>query len=250
MKKDLPKISILGVDITVSSESEILEYIMERVKKRDKKIFVTTPNPEIITFAIKHPKFKTVLNSSDLALPDGVGVVIAGMLLGKGSMQRIAGTDMVEKLCFLLSKRLGTAGFFGGLGTVAEDTADRLKMKYPSLKVGYASDIWDPKLLKAKSIDVLFVALGFPKQEEWIYENLNTLPATVIVGVGGAFDFISGKVSRAPRLIQNMGLEWFYRLLRQPWRIKRQTALPIFTYNILKEALKSHSRREKEESLN
>lgn len=242
MDKKLVKIEILEVNITKAKEEEILEYILERLKTRDKKLFITTPNPEIIMYANKHPEFRAILNEADLALPDGVGVLMASKLMGKGIEARVTGTDMVEKLSARLSKRTDTAGFLGGLGTVAEIASKRLQEKYPSLKIAYASSEWDLKLLKTEWIDVLFVAFGFPKQEEWIYENLPKLPVTVAIGVGGAFDFVSGKVGRAPKFVQNIGLEWLYRLVKQPWRIKRQAALPKFTYLVLKEALKSHSR--------
>lgn len=233
----LPSVQILGVKVTTASESKILEYIEHHIKSSHKKLFITTPNPEIIMYARSHPEFKKMLNEADLALADGVGVTIGGYILGKGKIPRITGTDMVKKLCRETSKNAESIGFFGGRGDVAEKTAECLQKKYSGLTVKYADEIWDEAKLKGKSIDILFVAMGYPKQEKWIYENLKDIPVKVAMGVGGAFDFISGKTPRAPQFLQKVGLEWLYRLIRQPWRWKRQLALISFTFLVLQESL-------------
>lgn len=270
----LPKKNILGVGITDANQEEILEYILKLPENRQKKFFIVTPNPEFLVFADSHSDFKKILNNADLALADGIGLVAASKFLGKGLKARVTGVDLMEKLCERVSGKPITVGFLGGRGGVAEKTAECLVTKYPGLRVAFAGEEWpgdfhsqvaddrasniesrsskmdgrgliaQPSTLKSQpsmiyfpssSIDILFVAFGFPKQEEWIAENLEKLPVRSAMGVGGAFDYISGKVPRAPSILRSIGLEWLFRLLAQPWRIKRQLQLAKFVWLVLKE---------------
>lgn len=241
----LEEIELFGVKVTTSSEGSILKYIESKLEDSKSKTFITTPNPEIIMYARRHPEFMKILNSADIALPDGVGVSMAASLTHKGKMTRITGVDFMERLCEKVSnsaiqnsKSVVSIGLFGGVPGIAEFTAECLKKKYSGLVVSYASDTWKPHELKSKQVDILFVAMGFPKQEKWIYENLEKIPAKIVMGVGGSFDFISGKVGRAPKTVRNFGLEWLFRLVRQPWRLKRQLALVGFILLTLKETLR------------
>lgn len=242
--EELRSTKLFGIKITTESEERILEYILSNVKTEGKKLFVTTPNPEIIMNARSHPEFKKLLNEADLALPDGVGVSIALRLMGKGRLRRVTGTDLLQKLCLKIAKSPHSVGFFGGYGNVALSAAKCLQKKYSGLKVSYASGAWNEAEIKGKKIDVLFVAMGFPKQEKWIYENLDKIPVRAAIGVGGAFDFISGNVPRAPKLMRGLGLEWIFRLIIQPWRIKRQLALISFSFLTFKEMFSSRISRE------
>lgn len=238
MNKD---VKILGVSITNATFKEVLEYLLENAEKSTKKIFVTTLNPEILTHSVKDPDYKVVLNSSDLALPDGVGVLIAARLLGKSIKQRISGTDLMEKLCEEASIRPITVGLFGGRPKVAEDAADRLKKRFPGLKISFAISRWPDFEAKSDPLvcDILFVALGYPKQEAWIFDHLKKIDAKIAMGVGGAFDYLSERVPRAPKIVRDLGFEWLFRLVRQPWRVRRQLNLIYFVLLILKEKFKS-----------
>ena len=171
-------------------------------------------------------------------MPDGSGIILASKVLGKPIKRRITGVDFMENLCNEVSKRPITVGFLGGGPNVADKTAECLQNKYPGLKVGLVSQEWSSDL-KLQKIDILFVAFGSPKQEMWIAQHLASLPATVTIGVGGAFDFISGKVQRSPKILRRLGLEWLFRLTIQPWRIKRQLSLLTFIILVLKEKIKS-----------
>jgi len=236
--KNFEKISMLGVGFTDASEQEVLEFIVTGLGKQQEKYYIVTPNPEILVIADKDPKYKSILNRAKLALPDGIGVMVGAQIEGKRLTQRIHGVDLMENLCKEASNQPITVGFLGAGPSVAEQTAECLKKRYPRLKVGLVASEWS-EALKDKKIDILFVAFGSPKQEIWIAENLKTLPAKVVVGVGGAFDFVSGKVPRAPKVLRSLGLEWLFRLIIQPWRIKRQLSLIEFVVLILKEKLKS-----------
>ncbi len=230
------KIKDIIFKIAPLSFRDALEYLVKKAEKSGKKTFVVTINPEIIMLALKDPEYEKVLNSSDLALSDGVGVLWAGKMFGKMFNGRVHGVDLVNGLSKEVSEKPITVGFLGGAENVAQRTADCLKKKYPNLKVAFALEEWtkDSKDLRS---DVLFVAFGSPKQEKWIFENMNEIDAKVFIGVGGAFDFISGKVMRAPVFIRRLGLEWLFRLVIQPWRIKRQFSLVRFVLVVIKEKL-------------
>lgn len=236
--KRFEKIFLFGVGLSNANEDEVLEFIIRGLENSTEKYYVVTPNPEILVIANKDNNYKKVLNNAKLALPDGIGVVLAGKLLGKRIEQRITGVDLMENLCKEVSKRPITVGFLGAGPNVAVRTSECLQKKYPGLKVGLISQDWSEDL-KNKKVDILFVAFGSPKQEIWISENLENLPARVAIGVGGAFDFISGKVPRAPEFLRKSGFEWLFRLALQPWRIKRQVSLLKFVFLVFKEKLKT-----------
>jgi N-acetylglucosaminyldiphosphoundecaprenol N-acetyl-beta-D-mannosaminyltransferase len=263
---------LLGVKITNEPIEEILEYVYRRLDTAEKKLFIVTPNPEILVYADKNPEYKKILNEADLSLPDGIGVFLASGLLGAPLKERIPGVDFMEELCRSSREKAVSIGLLGGKQGIAKRTAECLKEKYPWIKVAFSAAEWPDSLFdlpfdkkvekgstaaevfeelfdmpvsykekgrleqrKASSLDILFVAYGFPKQEEWIYKHLEKLPVKAAMGVGGAFDYISGDVVRAPYLIRAMGFEWLFRLIRQPWRIKRQLALLEFIRLVFKQ---------------
>lgn len=259
------KNTILGVGVTNETQDSILEHVVNSLQKSAEKYFIVTPNPEILVYAAHHPRFKTILNQAKLALNDGVGLSMAGKFLGKPFKQRVTGVDLMVALCRAVNEKPITVGFLGGGPGVAEKAAECLTAQFLGIKVSFAvselADL-DPKAEKVFSMkylvsskrkstgaqntkyeipdtDLLFVAFGFPKQEEWIAENLDKLPVKVAIGVGGAFDYISGTVSRAPVWVQKLGFEWLYRLVVEPWRWKRQLALIEFVFLVIKERFKS-----------
>lgn len=236
----LRKSFVLGVGITNESEDKILEYLLLGLKNTSEKYYIITPNPEILIHSYGHPHYKKILNEAKIALPDGIGVFLASALMGNIMRERIAGVDFMEEICKRSVKSPITVGFLGGRNGVAEKTSECLMKKYPWIKVRFVGEEWATsskfKVKSSKSeIDILFVAFGHPKQEEWIYKNLNRLPVRAVMGVGGAFDYISGKVVRAPFMVRAMGFEWLFRLIREPWRWRRQLALPKFVWLVLKE---------------
>lgn len=210
---------ILGVkidDVSLEQASKIIEGWLEGRGKH----YIVTPNPEFILTAQKDPQFRKILNDADLSIPDGAGLKFTGDI-----ENTTPGTDLMEELCKLSSEKGFATGFLGGRDQVAKKTVERLLQKYPKLQVTFADQ---DKLLKSPKLpktDLLFVAFGHPKQEKWIAENLNKLDVKVAMGVGGAFDFLSGKVPRAPVWIRNLGFEWLFRLTVEPWRIRRQIKL-------------------------
>lgn len=247
---------ILGVGITKASENEILEYIIKKLEKTNEKIIIFTPNPEIIVKTYKDPAFKKVLNSADVSLPDGEGVVIASRFMRKNIKKRITGIDFMLRLCESVSrynagvkkvasgdaKKLVMMGFIGGQGGVAQEASKCLKKKFPGLVVNIAKNEWS-EADENKKTDILFVAFGAPKQEKWIYDNIQKLPVRVMMSVGGSLDVLSGRITRAPKIFQFVKAEWLFRLVIQPWRWKRQLALIVFIFFVANDFFKSIFKR-------
>ncbi len=256
------KKKVLGVGFTTDTEEKILEYIGDAVLKGGPKTTIVTPNPEMLLAARGDTHFNNVLNSATVALPDGVGVVMASKLLGRGIGERITGVDFmksaVKRVCLdtaKIAKRQASIGFIGGREKVAEKTAVCLQKMSPegrffvydsgidarnfTFRMEHFKEIVDGKIsnTRTKKLDILFVAFGFPTQEKWINANLSHIPVTVAMGVGGSFDILSGRTKRAPQFIQKAGLEWSWRLGRQPWRIRRQIKLIQYPYLILRERI-------------
>ncbi len=228
---------VLGVKIDDITMDEAVRTISSWLSKSGKHSIVT-PNPEILVAAKEDNQLQIVLNKSNLAVPDGIGLKMAGI------KNRISGTDLMVNLIKLAAEKGYTVGLLGGRDKVAEKVAENLKKKFPKLKISFASsggDIDESGINKYSSnvarskfslrsnniptTDLLFVAFGPPKQEKWIARNLKKIPVKIAMGVGGAFDFISGEIPRAPKWIRVLGLEWLFRLIVEPWRIRRQLAL-------------------------
>lgn len=225
------KTQIMGIKIDDVNMEEALSVAEQWIwnnpvyRNRTGKHYIVTPNPEMIVAAQKDDEFRKILNDADLAIPDGAGLKLSGKV-----KNTLAGTDLMEKLAELAAEKGFTTSFLGGKEGVAKKCAECLKAKYPTLKVAFAdSDINS----KVPPSDILFVALGHIKQEKWIAQNLSKVPVHLAMGVGGAFDYLSGQVPRAPKILREFGLEWLFRLIIQPWRIKRQLALFKYLWLIL-----------------
>lgn len=206
---------------------------------------VVTVNPELVVHAWSDPAYRAVLNGAALRLPDGVGLLWAARVLGQRLPERVTGVDTFQRLAWRCAASGRRVFLLGGRPGVAERAAARLRSSAPDLLIAgtYAgspapadeADIL--RRVRAAAPDVLFVAFGSPAQELWLARNLDRLGVPVAMGVGGAFDFVAGEVPRAPPWVQRVGLEWLFRLARQPWRWRRQLALPLFVALVLRERL-------------
>jgi N-acetylglucosaminyldiphosphoundecaprenol N-acetyl-beta-D-mannosaminyltransferase len=204
---------------------------------------VVTVNPEFVMTAQRVPTFRDVINQANLRLPDGVGLLWAARRLGTPLQQRVAGSDMVP-LITQQAARLGHRLFLlGAAPGVAEKAATRLIELAPGVRiVGTYAGSPAPEeeneiipLVRASKPDILFVAYGAPQQDFWIARNLSRLDVSVAMGVGGAFDFLAGVTTRAPRWVQNLGFEWLHRLIKQPWRWRRQLDIPCFMWYVVRD---------------
>ncbi|MGH2460132.1 MAG: WecB/TagA/CpsF family glycosyltransferase [Chloroflexota bacterium] len=208
---------------------------------------IVTPNAEFVMAARRRPEFRKILNDSTLAIPDGAGLLLAGRLLGTPLREQVAGTDLADRLAGLCSREGYRLFFLGAAPGVAEQAARYLAARYPGLMVaGTFAGSPDPaadaatraRLREAGRIDVLFVAYGGEKQEAWLDRNQAALGIPLAIGVGGALDFFSGRVPRAPVVMRRLGLDWLFRLIVQPWRWRRQLALPRFVIAVAYEGVR------------
>ncbi|HAS73651.1 MAG TPA: glycosyltransferase [Clostridiales bacterium UBA8960] len=202
---------------------------------------IYTPNTEMIMKAQQDLEFKAILNEGDLVVPDGIGVVLGSKIHHLGLTERVPGIELMSMILEYCNRTGKSIYLFGGRPGVAELAATNIRSAFPNLKIaglrdGFynASDafgILDE--INEKKPDVLFVALGAPKQEKWIHSNKKILNTCVAMGVGGSLDVWAGTAKRAPLFFQKFGLEWFYRLLTQPSRIMRMMSLPKFMIKVL-----------------
>ena len=209
---------------------------------------IVTVNTEFVMAAQKNIEFCQAINNAALVVADGIGVVWATRFVGFPTPERITGTDTLVALAKRCAERGYRLYLLGAAPGVAEQTGVCLQALAPGLQIAgtYAGT---PALaeedaiierIHAANTDVLCVAYGAPSQELWIYRNLPRLPAAVAIGVGGAYDFLSGRQRRAPRAMQHIGLEWLYRLYREPWRWKRMLAIPRFMLLVLLKGREKH----------
>ncbi|WP_295619433.1 WecB/TagA/CpsF family glycosyltransferase [uncultured Intestinimonas sp.] len=196
--------------------------------------YVVTPNPEIVDRARREEPFRQALNGADLVLPDGIGIVYAARLLGRPLKGRCPGIDLAGRLMAHMAESGERLYLLGAKPGVAEAAARNLEEKYPGLTIcgthdGYfKEDAPVVEAIRASGADAVFVCLGAPKQEYWMIEHGPATGAKLMAGLGGSLDVFAGVARRAPEAWQKLGLEWLYRLLREPRRIGRMARLPLF----------------------
>jgi N-acetylglucosaminyldiphosphoundecaprenol N-acetyl-beta-D-mannosaminyltransferase len=226
------RVSVLGVGISVLNLKTTLAAIADAVQGRRKGYLCVTGVHGVME-AQEDAAFKTILNNAFLCTPDGMPMVWAGKLAGHREMSRVYGPDLMLDVCAWSEKSGCTHFFYGGADGVADLLAQKLKARFPKLTVvGTFTPPFRPltaeevaKLqgqIAAVKPDILWVGLSTPKQEKFMAEFLPKLDVTLMVGVGAAFDFLSGRVRQAPRWMQRSGLEWFYRLCSEPRRLAKR----------------------------
>ncbi len=235
---------ILGVEfdnVTLDEAADRAIALMDQ----DGPHLVATPNPEIVQLARRDPEFGRVLSDADLVIPDGVGVVYAAKILGRPLKGRVPGIEFAAALMARMAGKGKRLFLLGAKPGVAELAAANLAVEYPGLVVcgthdGYfQKDAPVAETIRRARADVVFVCLGAPKQEMWIARNGADTGARLLVGLGGSLDVFAGQVKRAPKAFQKLGLEWFYRLCRQPSRIGRMAKLPLFLVSAAGERLQA-----------
>lgn len=226
------KTEILGVRFDNLTQQEAAQRGRQLLEE-DKFHYVVTPNPEFLLAAEKDPEFRRVLNAADLVLPDGIGVVYSAKILGTPLKERVPGIEFAEAMLSALNDMGGRLYLLGAKPGVAEEAGRRICARYPALVLcgthdGYFKDEQAilPEIAAAKP-DLLFVCLGAPKQEKWMARWGQHTGAKLAIGLGGCLDVFAGNVQRAPERWQKLGLEWAYRLKKEPKRIGRMAKLPL-----------------------
>ncbi len=234
-------ISVLGVPVHDVTMEETLALIAQFVDKKTPSQ-ICTVNPEFIMLAQRDAEFKRILNQSALNLPDGIGVVWAAKRAGHPLRERVAGSDLVGQIAARAQSTGWKIFLLGAAEGVAEQAAAVLRERYPLTHIvgAYAGSPRPEEeagiTARIRSVDanVLLVAYGAPWQDKWIARNLERTGVMLAMGIGGSLDFIVGRQKRAPQWLQRLGLEWLYRLAREPWRWRRQLALPKFAWRVLR----------------
>lgn len=215
------KVDILGVKIDDLTREQAV-HRLKNLLVLPKPVFIVTPYSESVVHAQKDVEFRTILNSADLSLPDGMGVVWAANFLGEKIPEKISGSDFVWDLAEIASDHNFSIFLMGGFDDTPALAAAKLKNKYPNLKIaGMSNEIITPEHINNLKTDFLLVALGPIRQEKWIAANLPNLKIKLAIGLGGTFDYLARKRAAAPHFLRQAGLEWLWRLLTQPWRIGR-----------------------------
>jgi N-acetylglucosaminyldiphosphoundecaprenol N-acetyl-beta-D-mannosaminyltransferase len=245
---------ILGVRVDDVTYNVALERCVAFAHSR-RRHYVVTPNPELVMLARRDAAYRDLLNRSDLAIPDGGGLLLAARLWGAPLQEQVRGTDLCYGLLDLAPRFALRVFFLGAPPGVAEAAADAARRRVPGLTLagtfaGDGSPAGDTETVdavrRAGRCDLLYVAYGAPKQERWIGRNLANVDVGVAIGVGGVLDFMSGRVRRAPLLVRRAGLDWLFRLAIQPGRISRQgTTIPPFLGLVLLEAARRRRAAEK-----
>jgi len=244
----MKSISLLNVRIDDVTTGEVMAQVEQWMAQPGVRQ-IATVNPEFIMRAQRDAAFAAALRQTDLNVPDGIGVLLAARRLGQPLRERVAGVDLMLALCARAAQQGWPVYLLGAQEGVAEQAALKLQQRYAGLKIAgtYAGS---PNLPEREAIvarvrqaqpRLLFVAYGAPAQDVWLAENLPLIRANgplVGMGVGGSFDFVVGTQQRAPLGVQRMGLEWLYRLLREPRRWRRQLALPQFAALVMLESFR------------
>ncbi len=245
MKKAKNETKILGVPFTTSSKATLLFQIDEEIRN-ERQTVIFTPNPQMLLRANGDYALQKLLHSSSINIPDGTGILLAAKVLRLPIYERVTGIDMAEDILALAQTRGYSVFLLGGKQGVARKAAAELKNKYPKLQVcgthhGYFQKSGEQneriiKKISSSGADILFVCFGFPTQEQWIVKNVKHLPSLrLAMGLGGSLDVWSGKIKRAPTILQKARLEWLWRTLCEPKRMRIFADIPVFLYLLEKQ---------------
>lgn len=247
--------TVLGVEISSGTHNELLETIRQHIRAGDGLLHVVTANPEYVMTARNDPAFRRAVNSAPVVTVDGAGLAVAMRLLHPAiHSERYTGVTLTPDMAELSAETGAGLYLLGAAPGVAQRAAEELAMRFPNVNVAgmwaegsprESDDAESIRRIRASGATILLVAYGAPAQIHWIARNapdLERIGVKVVSGIGGALDYISGHTPWAPPIVRRLGLEWLYRLIREPWRWRRQLVLPIFALMVLKEAINARLR--------
>jgi len=247
------RINVLGVGFEDATMTQAVTRAHELIQEGS-KTYVVTPNPEIVWQCRRNEALRNAVNAAGLVLPDGIGIIIGAKILGtplRGG--RVQGIDFASALLEKLAGAGGSVFLLGAKQGVAAEAGEKLIERFPGLVVAgvldgyFTDDLPVIESINAANPDLLLVCLGAPKQELWIAHNITSLSVRLCVGLGGALDVFAGKVNRAPAFFRKFGLEWLYRTIREPRRIKRIAVLPLFVFAVCLKRLSGGRKRKMNE---
>ena len=234
------RVEVLGVGFdNITMDQAVAEGV--RLMNTEGAHYVVTPNPEIVETCREDAEAMDAVRNADLVIADGIGVVYGSRILGTPLKERVPGIELAQNLMGKMAETGKTLFLLGSKPGIAEEAALRLCETYPGLQIvgthdGYFKED-EPVVQKIREsgADVVFVCLGAPKQEKWMQKNGEATGAHLLLGLGGCLDVFSGNVQRAPEAFQKLGLEWFYRLIKNPSRAGRMMRLPLFLVQVMGE---------------
>lgn len=241
----IDRVSVLNVPVDMVNMDSALAFADRIIRERDKGAYILAVNPEKVFALDQNPFLRQMFEKASLLIPDGIGIVLAVRLLYRKKIRRVPGSEFMPNLCKMAADKGHKVFIYGAKEEVNKAAVDKLRLQYPSLQIvgrcnGYIDqDKMDELVdqINQSRANILFVALGSPKQEEWIQKYLPKLNVAICQGIGGTLDTIARTVKRAPAVFCRFGLEWFYRLITEPKRIRRQIVLPVFAWRVIKEKL-------------
>ena len=229
------RIDVMGVGFDSLTMDEAVARARDLMAER-RAAYVVTPNPEIVMLCRDDPAAMQAVQGADLVLPDGIGVIYGAKILGTPLRAKLPGIDFASALMAQMGQEGKSVFLLGAKPGVADLAAERLQKQYPGLKIAgthdgyFKEDAPVVEAIRESGADCVFVCLGAPKQELWMQRNAPRLRVGLMAGLGGSLDVFAGNVKRAPKLFQKLGLEWFYRLIKEPKRIGRMMKLPKFLF--------------------
>ncbi|MFL0251736.1 WecB/TagA/CpsF family glycosyltransferase [Clostridium neuense] len=231
-------VNILGYEIYSNTKSELLSDISSM-----DKVNIISGNPEVLYNGLSNKfLFANFTNKNSIIIPDGVGVVLASKLIGNPVKEKVAGIEVMEDIIRKCEVENRGVYLVGTKQEIIEACVQNIQKKYPRLIIsGFHNGFFDLDNcsdiindIKTSKPYAIFVAMGSPRQEKFIVKYMDELPCTVYMGVGGSFDIFAGALKRAPRWMIKLGLEWLYRVIKEPFRIKRLGAIPVFLIKVLR----------------
>jgi N-acetylglucosaminyldiphosphoundecaprenol N-acetyl-beta-D-mannosaminyltransferase len=241
------RLAILDVWVDPVTMEQALTRVAEYVERGERPHAVFAVNPEKNFSVPSNPALYESFRTADLLIPDGIGVVLAARLLHRARLSRVPGVELMQEICRLAASRGYRVFLYGAHEEVSREAAQILSRRHPGLEIvgranGFVEEADMPDLVRQindSGAQILFLALGSPRQERWYTTYRDQLASVrVCQGIGGSLDAVTGHVNRAPRFFCRYHLEWFYRLVKEPSRIARQKVLPIFAFRVLKAKIK------------
>jgi N-acetylglucosaminyldiphosphoundecaprenol N-acetyl-beta-D-mannosaminyltransferase len=234
-------VQILDVPISRVNNQEAMAILASFVASGDPHLVVTA-DASAVVIAAGDSEYRAIVNRADLVTPDSVGILWAARRLGRPLPERVSGVDLAERLCELAGRHGWGVFFYGAAPGVAETAAAQLRERFPGMRIAGAAHGFlnereqaalEEQIRQAKP-EILLVAMGIPRQEKWLARRMEALRVPLSMGVGGSFDVFAGNVARAPTWMQRHGLEWLFRLSKNPKKISKVATLPRFVLMVLR----------------
>jgi N-acetylglucosaminyldiphosphoundecaprenol N-acetyl-beta-D-mannosaminyltransferase len=248
LKIAIKRVRILGIPVDYVDMKGSLDFVDSAISNNELQQYILAINPEKVIGLQHDSLLRSMSEKAALLIPDGIGIVLAMRWLYGLPATRVPGSELMPGICREATIKGYKIFLYGSKEDVNKSAVEKLQSTYPGIRIvgranGYLEEDQMPNLIKEineSGADILFVALGSPKQEQWIQAYLPKLNVKVCQGIGGTLDTIAGRVKRAPTFFRWAGLEWLYRLMMEPKRIRRQIVLPIFALKVFKEGLRAN----------